>query len=280
MGRIMKEIVNEYRESLLESHKSDNTVYAYVTDVNLYIKYLNSKDIYLDETDNTTVKNYIDHLLEEGKSERSISRIVISLRSFYNYLVREGIVIKNYFRDISNPKRAKSLPKYAKDSKKAPDGGKLRKDYQEMMKLLKQNVNGNELLFEKLPKAFGLNEFHESLADNVTSAKEYYDSYLSKVKKALRDEIKNIFVMQDLAPQVRRMSLSSVIKDWCESIDQSAFEQLFTDGTDRCLGLFKNISNDDDATTIAIFNSSTNDDDATSIAIFNSSASHDDATSR
>ena len=53
MGRIMKEIVNEYRESLLESHKSDNTVYAYVTDVNLYIKYLNSKDIYLDETDNT-----------------------------------------------------------------------------------------------------------------------------------------------------------------------------------------------------------------------------------
>lgn len=141
-----------------------------------------------------------------------------------------------------------SLPKYAKDSKKAPDGGKLRKDYQEMMKLFKQNVNGNELLFEKLPKAFGLNEFHESLADNITSAKEYYDSYLSKVKKALRDEIKNIFAIQDLAPQVHRMSLSSVIKDWCESIDRSAFEQLFADGTDRCLGLFKNISNDDDAT--------------------------------
>ena len=54
--------------------------------------------------------------------------------------------------------------------------------------------------------------------------------------------------MQDSASQVCRMSLSSVIKDWCESIDQSAFEQLFTDGTDRCLGLFKNISNDDDAT--------------------------------
>ena len=91
MGRI-KEIVNEYRESLLESHKSDNTVYAYVTDVNLYIKYLNGKDIYLDETDNVTVKNYIDHLLEEGKSERSISRIVISLRSFYNYLKDQKII--------------------------------------------------------------------------------------------------------------------------------------------------------------------------------------------
>ena len=103
----MKEIVNEYRESLLQSHKSDNTVYAYVTDVNLYIKYLNSKDIYLDETDNVTVKNYIEHLLEDGKSERSISRIVISLRSFYNYLKDQKII-----RDI---------PKSTDQSKKLPE---------------------------------------------------------------------------------------------------------------------------------------------------------------
>ena len=107
----MKEIVNEYRESLLESHKSDNTVYAYVTDVNLYIKYLNSKDIYLDETDNVTVKNYIDHLLEKGKSERSISRIVISLRSFYNYLKDRKII-----RDIP-----KIYYKSSDQSKKLPE---------------------------------------------------------------------------------------------------------------------------------------------------------------
>ena len=104
----MKEIVNEYRESLLESHKSDNTVYAYVTDVNLHIKYLNSKDIYLDETDNETVKNYIDYLLEEGKSERSISRIVISLRSFYNYLKDQKIIRdipKIYYKSTDQSKK-------------------------------------------------------------------------------------------------------------------------------------------------------------------------------
>ncbi|EKY27025.1 phage integrase, SAM-like domain protein [Clostridium celatum DSM 1785] len=111
MGIVMKEIVNEYRESLLQSHKSENTVYAYVTDVNLYIKYLNSKDIYLDETDNVTVKAYIDHLLEEGKSERSISRIVISLRSFYNYLKEHKII-----RDIP-----KIYYKSSDTSKKLPE---------------------------------------------------------------------------------------------------------------------------------------------------------------
>ena len=76
--------------------------------MNLYIKYLNSKDIYLDETDNVTVKNYIDHLLEEGKSERSISRIVISLRSFYNYLKDQKIIRdipKIYYKSTDQSKK-------------------------------------------------------------------------------------------------------------------------------------------------------------------------------
>ena len=38
------------------------------------------------------LKIIYDHLLEEGKSERSISRIVISLRSFYNYLKDQKII--------------------------------------------------------------------------------------------------------------------------------------------------------------------------------------------
>ncbi len=141
-----------------------------------------------------------------------------------------------------------ALPKFVKESKQSPEGGKVRKDYQEMIKLLKQNINGNELLFERLPKAFGLKEFQESLADNIKSAKDYYDNYLLRVKRSLREEIKELFVLPNLATQVKKMSLASIIKDWCESIDQTAFEQLFTDGTDRCLGLFKTISNDDDAT--------------------------------
>lgn len=42
------------------------------------------------------------------------------------------------------------------------------------------------------------------------------------------------------------MSLSSIIKDWCESLDQQVFEQLFTDGTDRCLALLRMVSNDEE----------------------------------
>lgn len=141
-----------------------------------------------------------------------------------------------------------ALPKYAKESKNKPDGSKIRKDHLEMLKLLKQNISGNELLFEKLPKAFGLADFQESLADNIKLAKEFYDDYLSDVKKVLRKEVKMIFALPKDQVNVNKMSLASVIKDWCESLDQTVFEQLFTDGTERCLGLFQSITNDDNLT--------------------------------
>ena len=43
------------------------------------------------------------------------------------------------------------------------------------------------------------------------------------------------------------MSLASIITDWCESLDSKVFEQLFPDGTDRCLRLFRSVTNDEDA---------------------------------
>lgn len=169
--------------------------------------------------------------------------------SFSDYIVDAERGSNSYDYVLSAMRRwYMGLPKYVKESKFTPDGEKIRKNYQEMLKLLKQNSNGNEMLFEKLPKAFGYVEFKEDLADNIKVAKEFYDSYLEKVKRTLRMEVKQIFVLPKDRANVTRMSLSSVIKDWCESIDSSAFEQLFPDGTERCLGLFKSITNDDDYT--------------------------------
>lgn len=145
-----------------------------------------------------------------------------------------------------------ALPKYTKDSKQNPDGTKIIKSYQELLKLLKQNLSGNEMLFEKLPKVFGYDNFQETLADNVKAAKEYYDTYLMNVKKALRTEVKEIFALPKDRNNINKMSLSSIVKDWCESLDQTVFEQLFTDGTEKCLGLFKTITNDDDLTIIRL----------------------------
>ena len=141
-----------------------------------------------------------------------------------------------------------ALPKVVKESKNGPTGEKLQKSNLEMLKLLKRNVSGNELLFEKLPKAFGGTVPNESIANQVRESKLYYDKYLHELKKALCDEVKDIFVLPEDRINMNKMSFASVIKDWCESLDPTVYEQLFADGTEKCLALFKSISNDDDAT--------------------------------
>ena len=173
----------------------------------------------------TLAEYFVEFVVESERGSNSYDYVVSAMRRWYM-----------------------SLPKYAKESKFAPDRGRIRKDYQEMLKLLKKNNSGNELLFEKMPKVFGLVEFQESLVDNIKTFKEFYDNFLSNVKKSLCNEVKKMFISEKDTVSINKMSLASVIKDWCETIDQSAFEQLFADGTERCLGLFKSITNDDDLT--------------------------------
>lgn len=168
---------------------------------------------------------------------------------FSEYIVDAECGVNSYDYVVSAMRRwYMALPKYAKESKKTSDGDKIRKDHTEILKLLKQNISGNELLFDKLPKLYGFADFRETLADNISVVKRFYDNYLSDVKKNLCKEVKTIFVLPKNKANVNKMSLSSVIKDWCESLDQTVFEQLFTDGTEKCLGFFQSITNDDDLT--------------------------------
>ena len=136
-----------------------------------------------------------------------------------------------------------ALPKYAKESHNAPDGERICKEYIDYLKLLKVNTSGNELLFKKLPKIFGENE--KELVDSIKEAKTFYDTYLMESTKVLAEVVKSTFVLRGNKANIKKMSLASVIKDWCEKLDPAVFEQLFSDGTERMLELFKNVTNDD-----------------------------------
>lgn len=138
-----------------------------------------------------------------------------------------------------------SLSRYAKESNGIGDR-ESGKRYFKMIKLLKQNLNGYELLFEKLPEAFGYRDFNEGLAENIENAKKYYDGKTDDLKFELIKETKQIFSIAANRAKIERVSLYSIIKDWCETLDQHVFEQLFEDGTDKCLGLFKEVTNDEE----------------------------------
>ncbi len=136
-----------------------------------------------------------------------------------------------------------SLPKYAKEHRT----GDADPRFISMMQTLRQNVDSAEMLFTKLPQIFGCDsQFGATLVADIRDAKEFYDGCLGSLKRQLVQRTKDIFAVGESKIHIGNASLPSVIKDWCESLDPSVFEQIFADGTERCLALFKAVTNDED----------------------------------
>ena len=170
---------------------------------------------------------------------------------FQDYVIEAEKAVNSYDYVVTAMKRwYLALPKFSRDTKNGPSGkgDRIPRGYSKTLALLKQNLSGNELLFERLPSVFGYEEFNENLFDNILATKRFYDGFLNQVKGELINALKELFILPENKNNLNRMSLASIIKDWCDSIEASAFEQLFTDGTDKCLGLFKSITNDDGMT--------------------------------
>ena len=102
-----------YREYLeLEKGFSLHTVDAYGHDVWQFLTFLQSEGIELQEVDRLYFRSYFSYLNQKRKiTKRTQARKVNSLRSFYRFLVREGILDKNQAREFSTPRHKTSLPK-------------------------------------------------------------------------------------------------------------------------------------------------------------------------
>lgn len=187
--------------------------------------------------------SYLDWTPEKENYVKQITEI------FSKYIVDAEVTADPYDFAASSMRRwYLALPKCTRESKFSPDGGVIPKEYQSLLKLLKQNISNTELLFEKIPKVFEMDGHNSSIVGNIKDAKTFYDNYLPDLKKYICEGIKKIYAIPEDQIKLSNMSLSSTIKDWCETLDQSVFDQLFSDGTEKCLKVFKNISNDDDLT--------------------------------
>lgn len=91
---------------------SDETIKAYTTDLTQF------EDFILQWTDDMTavtkyhIREFLSKLASDGLSKRSISRKIATLKSFYKYLSREGIVKVNPMTMIKTPKFEQSLPSF------------------------------------------------------------------------------------------------------------------------------------------------------------------------
>ena len=69
-------------------------------------------DEYNENINNEDVRGYLKYLDSCKLKNSTISRRISTLRTFYNYLLDEGKVSSNIFKNVKNPKLEKKLPNY------------------------------------------------------------------------------------------------------------------------------------------------------------------------
>lgn len=108
-----KELLLKYNDYLkYELNYSSNTIKEYFLHLKTYKNYLDKHSIDYRKINKDEVIEFLKKLDSDNLSKRTISNILSSLRSFYNYLLDEHIVDTNIFKTISNPKLDKKLPNF------------------------------------------------------------------------------------------------------------------------------------------------------------------------
>ncbi|HLF62399.1 MAG TPA: tyrosine-type recombinase/integrase [Saprospiraceae bacterium] len=95
-----------------EKRYSSHTVQAYIADISAFLAYVISAYEINDtrKIQHFHVRSWMVSLLESGQTSRSVNRKLSSLRSFFRFLLKHGIVQANPLTKIQPPKSRKSLP--------------------------------------------------------------------------------------------------------------------------------------------------------------------------
>jgi len=95
-----------------ERRFSPHTVVAYKTDLQQFLHYLEAEYTInnIKEVNYHIVRSWIVSLMEKNINPRSIKRKITTLKTFYNYLLREGILLETPMLKIQTPKTSKRIP--------------------------------------------------------------------------------------------------------------------------------------------------------------------------
>ncbi len=95
-----------------EYNYSFYTIKNYKLDLTLFFDFLNKSNINYLCLNKDNVLAYLKYLDKMNLKNSTISRRISALRTFYNYLMNEGLINSNIFLNVKNPKLEKKLPNY------------------------------------------------------------------------------------------------------------------------------------------------------------------------
>ena len=96
-----------------EKRFSEHTIKSYTTDLKQFTSFLLSEFQIIDEINEISfqiIRTWIASLLEKGINPRSVNRKISTLKTYFKFLIREGVLIENPITKVVAPKSKKRLP--------------------------------------------------------------------------------------------------------------------------------------------------------------------------
>lgn len=114
----MIDLIRRFKDFLVsERNYSEHTVRAYLTDLSEFNGFLRRKGVLNDGSDiscidEVSIRAYVGWLYGKKSSKKSTSRKLASIRTFFEFLMREGVIRKNSAKLVPTPKGEKRLPAF------------------------------------------------------------------------------------------------------------------------------------------------------------------------
>lgn len=101
----------------LEKAYSPHTVTSYENDLKAFEVYLVKTEggLGLKDADADLVRGWAMELMDAGMKATSVNRKLSSLRTFYKYLLRKGIISVSPVQNVHGPKKSKPLPQFVRE---------------------------------------------------------------------------------------------------------------------------------------------------------------------
>jgi len=117
----MEQLIEQFLEHLrYERNVSAHTLRNYASDLEQFVDHLAPADPKsrarkfpeLKNVDHLTIREWLAKLHSAQKKKASIARKLAALRTFFQFLVREGLLESNPAKLVSTPRQEKKLPKH------------------------------------------------------------------------------------------------------------------------------------------------------------------------
>lgn len=110
MHKLQEEVEDYLRYSQIERGLSDNTISAYRQDLMDFLAFLKKEGFHTWPTKAVDIDAFLAEQKDLNKATSSISRMISSLRKFYQWLVRQNIQKLNPMLEVDSPKKEHRLP--------------------------------------------------------------------------------------------------------------------------------------------------------------------------